>query len=77
MERMQGDLNKIRFSKDTDIHKSLFWRIDMAIKMLLALKKMHLSKLLHMDIKTDNVFMLNEYTPVLGDFGLTHTFSAA
>lgn len=27
-----------------------------------------------MDIKTDNVFFMNKYTPVLGDFGLTHTF---
>ena len=38
---------------------------------------MHLAKLLHMDIKTDNVFMLNKYTPALGDFGLTHTMTGA
>ena len=77
MERMEGDLNDIRFDKNFALRQNVFWRIDIAIKMLLALKKMHTAKLLHMDIKTDNVFMLNKYTPVLGDFGLTHTITGA
>ena len=53
--------------------KNYFWSIDVSIKSLLALRKMHKSGLLHMDIKPDNTFMLNKYTPVLGDFGFTHT----
>ena len=49
----------------------------MAIKSCLAVKKLHQSKLLHMDLKTDNIFMLNKYTPALGDFGMVHTFTSA
>lgn len=60
MERMLGDINKIRTSKTLKkLNSNIFWKIDIAIKMVLALKKFHKTNLLHMDIKTDNIFMMN------------------
>lgn len=37
----------------------------------MALKKLHNKNIIHFDLKGPNIFMLNQYTPVLGDFGFT------
>lgn len=42
------------------------------IKITLALKKLHSNKIYHFDIKEDNIFMMNKFTPVLGDLGMAH-----
>ena len=51
------------------------WLLDTMIKLALALKKMHDNDLLHLDIKLNNIFFLNKYTPMLADFGLTMTLA--
>jgi serine/threonine protein kinase len=38
-------------------------------KLLNGLREVHSRKLLHLDLKPSNVYMRNEYTPVLIDFG--------
>lgn len=39
---MLGDLNKIRFSKQLKkTTNNIFWKIDIAIKITLALRKFH------------------------------------
>ena len=47
-----------------------FWKLDMMFKLASALKKLHNIGLCHFDLKEDNIFMMNDYTPVLGDMGL-------
>ena len=41
------------------------------IKMTLALYKFHIAGLIHSDLKLENYFLMNEYTVVLADFGLS------
>ena len=31
----------------------------------------------HFDMKPENIFMMNKYTPIIGDLGLTSTFEKA
>ena len=38
-------------------------------KVLNGLREVHANKLLHLDIKPSNIYMRNDYTPVLIDFG--------
>lgn len=38
---------------------------------MLALGKLHRHDILHLDIKSDNILMMNKYTPVLADFGFS------
>lgn len=39
--------------------------------MIAALRTLHNSNALHLDIKPDNILLMNLYTPVLSDFGLS------
>ena len=39
---MLGDINKLRFNnRMNNLNKNIFWKIDVAIKMALALRKLH------------------------------------
>ena len=51
--------------------KVLFWFTQVC----LAVERMHTKKLLHRDIKTENVFMKSNGLIKLGDFGLTTNLS--
>ena len=48
-----------------------FNKLDILLKLCIALAKMHSNGVLHLDIKPENSFMMNEFTPVLGDLGLS------
>lgn len=48
-------------------------KIDLVFKILTPIVKMHKMKICHFDFKDANVFMMNKYTPVIGDLGLTRT----
>ena len=39
------------------------------IKLAISLKKFHDRSLIHCDLKPENIFMLDFYTPVLADLG--------
>lgn len=43
----------------------------MIFKIGIAILKMHAYGWFHLDLKPGNMFMLNEFTPVLGDLGLS------
>ena len=49
------------------------WILDMMFKSAAAIKKLHNATICHFDIKEQNIFAMNEYTPVLGDLGMIHT----
>lgn len=49
----------------------------MMFKVLAALKKLHDAGICHFDIKEQNIFTMNDYTPVLADLGMLHTVSMA
>lgn len=46
---------------------------DLMFKMATSLKRLHNYEVCHFDIKEANIFMMNKYTPVLSDLGLTNT----
>ena len=54
--------------KHHNIPESTIW--DFLIDLLLAFKHLHDRKLVHMDIKPDNIFISFEGYCKLGDFGL-------
>lgn len=58
-----------KFLKDNKI--SIFKSIDLMIKMTLALHKFHVNGFIHADLKLENYFIMNDYTVVLSDFGLS------
>ena len=45
--------------------------LDIFLKMTLALHKFHVAGFIHADLKEINYFMMNDYTVVLGDLGLS------
>lgn len=48
------------------------WGGDMMLKIAAALKKVHDKNLGHFDLKDENIFMVNKFTPSLGDLGFMH-----
>lgn len=75
IDQLLGDMNKIRVNVlDKQHYNSFFsviWKLDMIFKIASAIRKMHKAKLLHQDIKFENIFMMNEYTPVIADLGFS------
>ena len=49
----------------------------MLFKVATSIKKLHDHGICHFDIKEQNIFTMNDYTPVLGDLGMIHTPSMA
>lgn len=43
------------------------------IKMSLAVKKLHDNEIIHFNLKPKNFLMMNEFQPVIGDFGFAKT----
>ena len=44
---------------------------DFAFKIASAIKKLHDREMYHFDLKEANIMLMNDYTPVIGDLGLT------
>lgn len=53
------------------------WKIDVIFKILSTAKKLHDISVCHFDLKELNIFMMNSYTPILGDLGLIRTIRSA
>lgn len=53
------------------------WKLDMMFKVATSIKKLHDLSVCHFDIKEQNIFTMNDYTPVLGDLGMIHTVKMA
>lgn len=51
--------------------------MDLFFKLATSLKKMHDQRICHFDLKEQNIFMMNNYTPVLGDLGMARTIEQA
>eukprot|EP01004_Peranema_trichophorum_P003267 NODE_2264_length_1634_cov_48.102581_g1940_i0.p1 GENE.NODE_2264_length_1634_cov_48.102581_g1940_i0~~NODE_2264_length_1634_cov_48.102581_g1940_i0.p1 ORF type:complete len:252 (-),score=31.97 NODE_2264_length_1634_cov_48.102581_g1940_i0:798-1553(-) len=69
-----GDLqHKIAASKRTCSYYSEEQILDWLIQMSLALEYCHQRKVLHRDIKSQNVFMTSERVLKVGDFGIART----
>jgi NIMA (never in mitosis gene a)-related kinase len=77
-----GDMfNKIAKQKEMGVlfseHQILTWFVQMA----LALKHVHDRKILHRDLKTQNIFLTSKGEIKIGDFGiarvLQHTYDCA
>lgn len=47
--------------------------LDFAFKITSAIKKLHDNQIYHFDIKSANIMLMNDFTPVIGDLGLTQT----
>lgn len=48
------------------------WKLDMIFKISCAVKKFHDNSLVHFDLKDSNIFMMNDYTPVVADLGFAN-----
>ena len=57
--------------KDEFKNTNLLYKFDLIYKITVAIKEMHDLDYKHLDLKLENVFLLNGYVPVIGDFGLT------
>ena len=68
MDRMASDLKAAL--KTSSLKSRSIWKIDMMFKILIGMKKMHDYNILHLDLKEANIMMMNEYTPVIADFGM-------
>ena len=68
MEYEQGRTLQEFIQKNRAVVTENFIR-NVFTKLLNGLREVHAHKLLHLDIKPSNVYMRNDYTPVLIDFG--------
>eukprot|EP00744_Colponema_vietnamica_P008063 GILI01011526.1.p1 GENE.GILI01011526.1~~GILI01011526.1.p1 ORF type:complete len:529 (+),score=93.61 GILI01011526.1:80-1666(+) len=65
-----GDLcNKIKFQRGVRFGEDQI--LDWFIQMVLSLQHMHRRKILHRDVKTQNIFLTTENLAKLGDFGIS------
>ncbi|KAJ5067516.1 camk family protein kinase [Anaeramoeba ignava] len=72
-----GDLHKMiqkHKKKNTFIKESKIWKIFTQI--ILALFECHRKRILHRDIKPDNIFLDNQKNIKLGDFGLARALNS-
>lgn len=69
-----GDLSqKIKASHNTNFPQDQI--LDWAIQLALALQHIHSKKILHRDVKTQNVFLTSDGMCKLGDFGIARTLN--
>ena len=68
MEYEQGRTLQEMIQKNRAIITENFIR-NVFTKLLNGLREVHSHKLLHLDLKPSNIYMRNDYTPVLIDFG--------
>jgi len=68
MEYEQGRTLQEMIQKNRTIITENFIR-NVFTKLLNGLREVHSHKLLHLDLKPSNIYMRNDYTPVLIDFG--------
>lgn len=68
MDRMASDMKAAL--KRSSLKSRSIWKIDMMFKVLISLKKLHDNNILHLDLKEGNIMMMNDYTPVIADFGM-------
>ncbi len=50
------------------------WKVDLMFQMLQSLKNLHRRGIIHLDIKPDNFFMIDNNNLVLGDFGFSNYY---
>ena len=65
---MEGDLKKA--IARSPYKSNVIWKLDMLFKLATSLKKLHDAKILHLDLKEQNIMMMNNFTPVIADFGM-------
>lgn len=53
------------------------WVADLFFKIVSSVKKIHNTDRFHFDLKLENIFMMNQFTPVIGDLGLMMTGTRA
>lgn len=69
-----GDLNKtIRDAKGTFFHENQI--LNWFTQICLAIKHIHDRKIIHRDLKCQNIFMTKEGIIKLGDFGIAKNLS--
>ena len=66
---MKGDLKSSL--KSSSLKSRTIWKIDIIFKILAGLKKLHDYGILHLDLKEANIMMMNDYTPIMADFGMS------
>jgi len=65
----KGDLNKfIQSQKGIPLSEKKIWKIFLEI--CLGVEYLHNKNIIHKDLKTSNIFLLNDYTVKIGDFGV-------
>jgi len=73
--------NKIEFQKNVSKLMPENQLLDWFVQMALAIKHIHDNKILHRDLKTQNIFMTSNQEIKIGDFGiarvLQHTYDCA
>ena len=57
------------YKNDDPVTKTLFWQFDIMFKLARAVKDLHDINFFHGDIYSTNIYMRNNYLPVLGGFG--------
>lgn len=75
MYRYQGDLYSRLYDKKNPLTDSM--KLLFLFHIASALEKIHQYGLCHFDLKEENIFMLNPYTPVLGDVGMAQKWEGA
>lgn len=71
-----SDLDKLVHKHYKKVQEDI-WKLDIMFKIASALKKFHDHNMCHFDLKEQNIFTLNDFTPVLGDLGMLHTVQMA
>lgn len=69
---MENMVNSLKTGYEDDVKIA-----DFAFKIATAIKKLHDHNIYHFDLKPGNIMLMNDYTPVIGDLGLTQTLSIA
>ena len=59
--------------KNIDFQKNEVFKVDMIFKILSSVNKLHKQNICHFDLKEKNIFLMNPFTPVIGDLGMVQT----